>query len=156
MSERAYLNGELVAFAEAAVSAHNPSLLHGVGLFETLRSYDGRPFRLQQHIGRISHSARCLDMPVTEAIEQIPSALTAILEGNKLKNARIRITVAPPGIHGGDDRAMLLVAAQEAVSYPPTPHQHGNGDHAGDASRSQGDCERKARGGRHSTGTGIH
>jgi len=131
MSEKAYLNGELVDLAEAVVSVSNPALLHGVGLFETLRSYEGRPFRMQQHVDRMSRSAQCLDMPVMEAIEQIPRAVTAILEANELKNARIRVTVAPPGIHGGDDRAMLLVAGQEAVGYQPELYQKGMTVHVG-------------------------
>jgi branched-chain amino acid aminotransferase len=131
MSEKAYLNGDLVSFAEATVSVSSPSLLHGVGLFETLRSYEGRPFRLSQHVDRISRSARYLDMPVSEAIDQIPHAVTAVLESNKLKNARVRITVAPPGSHGGNDRAMLLVAAQEALGYPPELYQQGMTVHVG-------------------------
>lgn len=125
MGEKAYLNGELVDMAKAAVSVSNPSLLHGVGLFETLRAYDGRPFRLRQHIDRMERSARELDMPVLQLIEQIPQAVSAVLDANQLKDARIRFTVAPPGAYDGGEQAMLLAAAQETSGYSPQLYERG-------------------------------
>jgi branched-subunit amino acid aminotransferase/4-amino-4-deoxychorismate lyase len=104
MSERAYLNGQLIEIGRATVTVSNPALLHGVGLFETLRAYDGKPFRLRQHTDRLGHSARHFDMPVLDVLDQIPEAVRSVLEANSLKHARIRFTVTPPAPHGQSDR----------------------------------------------------
>ncbi|NLE57054.1 MAG: hypothetical protein GX616_01745 [Planctomycetes bacterium] len=125
MSEKVYLNGEIVELSKAAVTVSNPSLLHGVGLFETLRSYDGRAFLLQRHIERMINSAKHFDMPVLELTERIPDAVAAVLTANKLKNARIRFTAMPPGAQGENEGPTLLVAAQETAGYPPALYERG-------------------------------
>ncbi len=125
MSEKVYLNGELIEMNQAAVPVSNPSLLHGVGLFETLRCYEGRPFRLQRHIDRMAASARHFDMPVLGLIEQVPEAVTAVLQANSLRNARVRFTVTPPGAHGDQEKPTLLVVSQVTAGYPPEFYTRG-------------------------------
>jgi branched-subunit amino acid aminotransferase/4-amino-4-deoxychorismate lyase len=131
MNEKVYLNGELIEADKAAVTVSNPSLLHGVGLFETLRSYEGRPFRLRQHIDRLIASAKHFDMPVMDLVERIPEAVEAVLQANGLKNARIRFTLIPPGAHGENERPTLLAAARETAGYPPQLYQRGMAVHLG-------------------------
>ena len=58
--EFVYLNGQFVPADEATVSAFDAGLLHGAGLFETMRSYNGRVFRGRQHLERLWQSARGL------------------------------------------------------------------------------------------------
>jgi len=125
MTEKVYLNGDIVEMAKAAVTVSNPSLLHGVGLFETLRSYDERAFLLQRHIERMINSAKHFDMPVLELMERIPDAVAAVLTANKLKNARIRFTAMPPGAQGENEGPTLLVAAQETAGYPRALYERG-------------------------------
>jgi len=125
MTARVYLNGKLIEIHKAAVPVSNPGLLHGVGLFETMRAYDGRPFRLQQHIERMKASAKKLNMPVLGSIEQVPDAVQQVLEANRLKNARIRFTVTPPGQVEPADEPTLLVAAQETAGYPQELYERG-------------------------------
>jgi len=125
MNPRVYLNDRLVDATKAVVPASNPALLHGVGLFETLRSYDGRPFRLEAHIERMKASAAKLNMPVAEAIEKVPEAVAEVMEANRLRDARIRFTVAPPGQVAPADKPMLLVAAQETAGYPLELYERG-------------------------------
>ena len=52
-----YLNGELVAAEQAALPALDRGLLYGYGLFETMRSYGGRVFRLAEHHRRLAAGA---------------------------------------------------------------------------------------------------
>lgn len=125
MSERVFLNDGLVELEQARVSVTNPGFQHGVGLFETLRTYGGRPFLLDRHIERMRHSARKLDMPVESALDRVPDAVRAVLEANNLVNARVRFTVAPPGTTDGDDRPTLLVMAQGTTGYPPELYAKG-------------------------------
>ncbi len=125
MSREVYLNGKLIDMPRATVAVSNPSFLHGVGLFETLRTYDGRPFRLEQHIDRLRNSARELNMHVGEAIERIADAVQAVLDANRLRDARVRFTVTPPGSQDEDRRATLLAAAEETAGYPPELYERG-------------------------------
>jgi branched-subunit amino acid aminotransferase/4-amino-4-deoxychorismate lyase len=124
-SERVYLNGELIADGDARVSVSNPALLHGVGLFETLRAYGGVPFRLDAHVDRLRDSAKQLDMAVDDAAGRIPEAVAAVLDANRLAEARLRITVTPPAGATDDGGSTLLVTARPVVGYPPELYDRG-------------------------------
>lgn len=119
MSEKVFLNDGIIDATKARIHVSNPGLLHGVGLFETLRSYHGKPFRLEEHVNRLRTSAARFDMPVDPVIERIPHAVRAVLSANKLSEARIRITVTPPGACPESADPTLLVAAQHYTGYAP-------------------------------------
>jgi branched-subunit amino acid aminotransferase/4-amino-4-deoxychorismate lyase len=128
---RVYLNGEIIESDRAAVSAFNPSFLQGVGLFETLRSYAGRPLRLEQHIERMQNSAAKLHLSIARALPLVPEAVRAVLDANELTDARIRITVTPPdpgalagSAEPGED-PLLLVTAQPIAAYPAELYEKG-------------------------------
>ena len=125
MSEKVYLNGELVSVSAARVSVSSPALQHGVGLFETLRAYDGRPFALERHVARMRASAVKLDMPVDGALDEVATAVEQVLAANRLANARVRFTVAPPGPQETPPRPLLLVMAQETAGYPAELYERG-------------------------------
>lgn len=125
MVEKVYLGGELLDVKVARVSVTNPSFQHGVGLFETLRAYNGRPFALDRHIARLRESARALDMPIGHVLDDVPAAVEAVLEANRLQNARLRFTVTPPGTHEEAARPTLLVMGQETAGYPPELYEQG-------------------------------
>ena len=55
-----YLNGKIVPKEEAAVSVFDHGLLYGDGVFEGIRFYSGRVFRLDDHIDRLYRSARAI------------------------------------------------------------------------------------------------
>ena len=61
-----YLDGKFVPEADAKVSVFDHGLLYGDGIFEGIRFYNGRVFRLEEHLERLWDSARsiCLDIPV--------------------------------------------------------------------------------------------
>jgi branched-subunit amino acid aminotransferase/4-amino-4-deoxychorismate lyase len=125
MSEKIYLNDQLVARGEAKVAVSNPAFLHGVGLFETLRAYAGTPFRLAEHLARMEASARRLNIPLGDAVRRIPGAVQAVLEANRLSSARVRITVTPPGSTEEPEQVTLLVRAEETRGYPPELYEKG-------------------------------
>jgi len=60
MSLMVYLNGELVPEAEAKVSVFDHGVLYGDGVFEGIRVYNRRVFRLQQHLERLYDSAAAI------------------------------------------------------------------------------------------------
>ena len=92
MSEIVYLNGSLVPRSQASISALDYGFLYGYGLFETMRAYGGRVFRLDSHLGRLESSSRILELPIDT--QELKGAVIDTLQANQLSDARIRITVS--------------------------------------------------------------
>lgn len=88
-----FMNDRLVPEDEARVSVFDHGLLYGDGVFEGLRSYSGRVFRLDAHIDRLWASARaiCLEIPMTK--EAVAKAVFDTLAANKLTDGYIRLVV---------------------------------------------------------------
>jgi branched-subunit amino acid aminotransferase/4-amino-4-deoxychorismate lyase len=59
-----YLNGAMVPKEEAKVSVFDHGFLYGDGVFEGIRVYEGRIFRLEEHVARLYESARTLELHV--------------------------------------------------------------------------------------------
>ncbi len=100
MGKYVMLGGELVESEKARVFADDRGFLYGDGLFETVRCYQGRVYRLDDHLERLAKSAAFLKMDVRDLIEKLPSWIGKLLEVNELADARIRITVTR-GRHSG-------------------------------------------------------
>ena len=89
-----YLNGKFVPEEQATVSVFDHGFLYGDGVFEGIRAYDGRVFRLEDHVPRLFDSAKAimLNIPLTE--EEISQAILGTLRKNNLRNAYIRPIVS--------------------------------------------------------------
>lgn len=92
MNETVYFNGSLIPRSQARIPALDYGFLYGFGIFETMRAYGGRVFRLGSHLSRLLHAADILGIPV-RAME-LKGAVMDTLQANKLDDARIRITVS--------------------------------------------------------------
>ncbi|MDY6916498.1 MAG: aminotransferase class IV [Chloroflexota bacterium] len=88
-----YLNGRLMPADEARVSPLDRGLLYGYGLFETVRSYGGRVFRLDRHLARLMGGAETLALASGLDPAQLEQAMYRTVEANGLADARIRLTV---------------------------------------------------------------
>jgi branched-chain amino acid aminotransferase len=88
-----YLDGQLVEEAEARISVFDHGLLYGDGIFEGIRFYNRRVFRLEEHIRRLYDSARgiLLNMPLTP--EEMTAALLDTCRANGLNDGYIRLVV---------------------------------------------------------------
>jgi len=127
-SEMVYLNDGLVSAEKAKVSAYDAGLLHGVGLFETMRSYGGRVFRLADHLERLFQSAGALGLSITQSRERMADAVNEVLRANGLSEARIRLTVTRGSILAaaeGSPASTLLVTASAMAGYPAEYYQKG-------------------------------
>jgi len=88
-----FMNDRLVPEDEARVSVFDHGLLYGDGVFEGLRSYSGRVFRLDAHLDRLWASARaiCLEIPLSK--EQVAKAVVDTLAANELPDGYVRLVV---------------------------------------------------------------
>ena len=86
-----YLNGHLLPQEEASISVLDHGLLYGHAIFETVRTYQGKPFRLGQHLTRLERGAH--ELGITPHMEDLTAAVAAIVDANSLSDARVRITL---------------------------------------------------------------
>jgi len=93
MEQKIYLNGEFVSRKEAKISVYDHGLLYGDGVFEGLRTYNGKIFKLQEHIDRLYKSAKyiCLDIPLSK--EKLAEAIIETVRVNRYKDCYIRIVI---------------------------------------------------------------
>lgn len=113
------LNGQIVHVEDARLSAFDPGLTHGAGLFETLRVYGGTPFRLGAHLERMTASARKLSMAVPADLHALRTDADRLLRAMELRDARMRITVTPGTAAAAAPRA--TADGQDATGEPPAP-----------------------------------
>lgn len=130
MSEQVYLNDGLVAATAARVSVFDTALLHGVGLFETMRAYGGKVFRLEDHLERMLASAAVLKLTITQTHEEIRAAVAMVLEANGLAEARVRVTATPGDMRQLEVveqayRSTLIVTASTVQPYPAEYYEKG-------------------------------
>lgn len=128
MSDIVYLNGSLVPRSQASVSVLDYGFLYGFGLFETMRAYGGRLFRLDSHLSRLARSAEILGMSVDEMV--LKGAVMDTIQANKLSGARIRITISigEGGMvpdPGTCTKPTVLILAGHYTPYPGERYKKG-------------------------------
>jgi branched-chain amino acid aminotransferase len=88
-----FMNDRLVPEEEARVSVFDHGLLYGDGVFEGLRSYSGRVFRLDAHLDRLWDSARAISLEIPLAKDIVAKAVNETLAANKLVDGYVRLLV---------------------------------------------------------------
>jgi branched-chain amino acid aminotransferase group I len=135
MAEIIYLDGQLVPRFEAKLSPFDHGFLYGYGLFETMRAYNGRIFRLDSHLTRLRCSAESIGLThslltTDEGKQSLKAACLATLEANKLEDARIRLTVSAgegdmtPDL-GTCSAPTILITARNLAPLPPEKYETG-------------------------------
>ncbi|MBU0761493.1 MAG: aminotransferase class IV [Candidatus Altiarchaeota archaeon] len=87
------IDGVILDEENAKISVLDHGLLLGDGLFETMRTYRGKTFKLHEHYTRLAESAGkiFLQLPFTE--KEIGKMIESLIAANKLSEARVRVTV---------------------------------------------------------------
>ena len=85
-----YIDGKFVPAEEAAVSVYDHGLLYGDGVFEGIRAYNGRVFRLEEHVKRLYDSAKAIMLEIPMSQEEMCNAILETLRKNDLTDAYIR------------------------------------------------------------------
>lgn len=95
-----WLNGRWLPAREARVTVLDRGLLHGDGLYDTWRTYDGEPFAVAAHLRRLAAAARVLRLPPPGPAEVWARRARAIVRRNGLTDATVRLTITRGA--GGD------------------------------------------------------
>lgn len=117
-----FLNGQFVPEERAVVSVFDRSFLYGDGLFETIRIFNGKPFRWEQHMERLEHGAEFLKIKLPFLPDALRSFAGELTARNKMPDALLRLTLSRGvGIRGyspkGAEDPTLVMSLHPA---PPT------------------------------------
>jgi len=88
-----YINGQLLPQSQAKISVFDHGLLYGDGVFEGIRAYNGRVFRLTEHLERLYRSAQAIMLAIPLTPEGLEEAVLETLRANSLRDAYIRLVV---------------------------------------------------------------
>ena len=130
MSLQVYINGRLVPKEQATISVFDHGLLYGDGVFEGMRSYAGRVFRLQAHLDRLWESARAIWLQIPMTQEQMTQAVYQTLQVNGISDGYIRLVVTRgTGTLGLDpnkcSNPQVIIIADHIELYPREFYEKG-------------------------------
>src|SRR5262245_61458277 len=93
MALQVYISGKLYDKENAKISVYDHGLLYGDGVFEGMRSYSGKVFRLHEHLERLWESAKAIWLKIPMSMEEIAVAVNDTLKVNKIQDGYIRLVV---------------------------------------------------------------
>ena len=95
------LNGKFIKESMAKVSVFDHGFLYGDGVYDTLRTYNGKIWRIREHINRFQKSAKRLGLKVPYSKKRMEKFINEAVKKNGFKESRIRLTMTR-GINSGD------------------------------------------------------
>ncbi len=127
---KVYINGKFFDKSEAKVSVYDHGLLYGDGVFEGIRVYSGKVFRLREHIDRLYESARHLWLEIPMPREQMIRAVEDTVRANNKQDGYIRLVVTRgAGSLGLDPRKttdpQIIIIVDDIALYPPELYESG-------------------------------
>ena len=93
MPLKVHVNGKLFDKEEATVSVYDHGLLYGDGVFEGIRSYGGRVFRMKEHLDRLWDSAKAIWLTIPIGKDEMARAIEQTLTTNGIEDGYIRVLV---------------------------------------------------------------
>jgi branched-chain amino acid aminotransferase len=125
--EKVFLNDKLIDIDKARISVTDSGFLYGAGLFETMRSHNGKVFALKDHLDRLFFSAHTLSINLAYDRKYITDAIYKVLRANKLTDARLRLTLTNGPMSQSDEqrKPTLLITAAKLQPYPAEYYKKG-------------------------------
>ncbi|MDO9513990.1 MAG: branched-chain-amino-acid transaminase [Elusimicrobiota bacterium] len=130
MGLKILLDGQLVEKENAKISVFDHGLLYGDGIFEGIRAYSRRVFRLKEHIDRLYDSAKVIMLEIPVDKEKMAADIKTVLRANSLSDGYIRVVVTRGvGDLGLDPRkcpkASYFIIADNISLYPEELYRKG-------------------------------
>jgi branched-chain amino acid aminotransferase len=118
-----YIDGKFHSREDARISVFDHGFLYGDGVFEGIRAYSGKIFRLPEHLDRLYDSAKTIDLTVPITKEEMTAAIIETCKKNNLMDAYIRpIVTRGMGDLGLDPRkcpkaSVVVIAVEWGAMY---------------------------------------
>src|SRR5436189_2025565 len=125
-----YLDGKFVEQRDAKVSVFDHGLLYGDGIFEGIRAYNGRVFKLKEHIDRLFYSAKSILLNIPMSHSELMRATVETCRRNKIRDGYIWLVVTRGiGTLGLNPnrckRPSVIIIADKIQLYPPAMYEKG-------------------------------
>ncbi len=132
MENVVYLDGKFLPESEAKITVFDHGLLYGDGVFEGIRAYNKRVFKLERHVERMFQSAKAIDLRIPHSPEEFAELILETCRRNNIVDGYIRpIVTRGPGDLGLDPRkcrrgATVAIIAQPGIAlYPRDKYEQG-------------------------------
>src|SRR3954470_18718352 len=127
---KVWINGKLYEKADAKVSVYDHGLLYGDGVFEGIRIYAGKVFKLKEHVARLFESARAIKLEIPMSQDEMCRAIQATVDANQKRDGYIRpIVTRGAGTLGLDPRKtsdpQVIVIVDDISMYPAELYENG-------------------------------
>jgi len=124
------LNGDLVKKEEAVIPFYDHGLLYGDGLFEGIRVYGGRVFKLDEHVARLYYSAKALNINIPATQQTTREIILETVRANGHREGYVRVTVTRGTGLGLDPKhikgeANVYISCEQLALYPPEMYENG-------------------------------
>lgn len=130
MTPKVYISGKFYDKPDAKISVYDHGVLYGDGVFEGIRIYNGKVFRLKEHVDRLFESARAIKLEIPLTREQMIDAIQKTVAINNKRDGYIRPFVTRgAGYLGLDPRKttdpQVVIIVDDISLYPPELYEHG-------------------------------
>jgi branched-chain amino acid aminotransferase len=130
MSRQIYISGKFVPQEDAKISVFDHGLLYGDGVFEGLRSYRGKVFRLREHVERLYESAKAIWLEIPISREAMCDAVNEAIGINNIDDGYVRLVVTRgAGTLGLDpnrcSNPQVIIIADAISLYPQELYEKG-------------------------------
>ena len=127
---KVFVDGKFVDEKKAVVSVFDHGLLYGDGVFEGIRAYNGRVFKLSEHVGRLFYSAKAILLKIPMSHRAICEAVRAACKRNKIRDGYVRLVVTRGAGTSGLDpnrcsNPQVIIIADKIQLYPETFYKKG-------------------------------
>src|SRR5438309_3773232 len=125
-----FIDGKYYSEQNAKISVFDHGLLYGDGIFEGIRAYNGRVFKLKEHIDRLFYSAKAILLNIPMSHGDLMKATVETCRRNKLRDGYIRLVVTRGiGTLGLNPnrckRPSVIIIADKIQLYPPALYKKG-------------------------------
>jgi branched-chain amino acid aminotransferase len=130
MSRQIYISGKFYPQEDAKISVFDHGLLYGDGIFEGLRAYNGKVFRLDEHITRLYESAKAIWLTIPMSQDEMSAAVNESVRINSIKDGYIRLVITRgAGTLGLDpnrcSNPQVIIIADAISLYPKELYEKG-------------------------------
>ena len=124
-----YFNGKIVDMRKASVRPNDLGLLRGYGVFEYLRTYNGKLFLLEEHLARFQNSAKLLNLKIPIGEKELVRVIKRLIAKNKLAETGIKLVLTGGPTHDGITYShcsnTFYILAEPPPFYPKTLYEKG-------------------------------
>jgi len=111
-----FVNGHFVPEDQAVLPVSDLGIIRGYGIFDLFRTYNGRPFKMREHLIRLQNSAQGLDIPLRWTLDKLEGIVRELLARNAYPESVVRIVLT-----GGPSENGFLPTGEPSLAILVTP-----------------------------------